>query len=246
MFDLVTTLKNRRLMLKKTQEEVSKNIYVSQNTFSDYENKRKEIKLSRLNDIAKELNGSIKFIPNENIKTIYMHQITIVAKDTKTKEILDSNYFNETFTDFKNDLYAYYSYIDDIGEGYYEDNIVVNEKTIDNELFEDGRILKISKLADIINDITVNDSKLSSYDIKCSLVDLNEDSSSKIDLIIAEKTYDFIKDFIDINSTIFFNTDKDYNDYLEEEDLHIIYRIVPLYDRVSDDDMNNNFKYFIR
>lgn len=246
MNDLVTTLKNRRLLLNKTQQEISNNIYVSQNTFSDYENKRKEIKLSRLQDIAKELNGSIKFIPNENIKTVYLHQISIIANDLKTKEILNSNYFNEVFNEFKNDLYADYSYIDDVGQGYYEDDIVVNEKTIDNELFKDGRVLNISKVADIVNNITINDNNLSSYEIKCSLVDLNEDSSDKIDLIIAEKTYDFIKDFIDINSNLFFNTDEDYDNYMEEEDLYLIYKVIPLYDKLSDDNINNKFKYFIR
>lgn len=251
MYDLITILKKRRLSLNKTQHEISNNIYISQNTFSDYENKRKEVKLSRLEDIAKELNGSIKFIPNEKITTVYIHQISIVARDTKTKEILNSDYFNEEFESFKTDLYYDYSYMTDIGEGNYEDNIVVNEKTLDNDLFIDDRVLDVSKLATRVNDIIIkdfnnNDVKLDSSEIKCSLIDLNEDGSSKIDLIIAEKTYDFIKEFIDITSYMYFDTQKDYESYLEEEDLFITYRIVPLYDRLSDEDTDDKFKYFIR
>lgn len=64
MDSLIKVLKNRRLKLNKTQQEIANNIYVSQNTFSEYENERKEMKLSRLKDIARELNGEIKFIPN--------------------------------------------------------------------------------------------------------------------------------------------------------------------------------------
>lgn len=44
---------------------------------------------------------------------------------------------------------------------------------------------------------------------------------------------------------MYFDTDKDYDNYLEEEDMHIIYRIMPLYDSIKDD-MNDEFKYFIR
>lgn len=247
MHDLVTVLKNRRLMLNKTQQEISNNIYVSQNTFSDYENKRKEIKLSRLQDIAKELDGSIKFIPNENVKTVYMHQVSVIASDCKTKEILNSDFFKEEFSRFKEDLYHNYSYIDDIGEGDYEDDIVVNEKTIDNELFKDGRVLDVSRLNTKIDDITINNNnKIAISNIECSLIDLNEDTSSKIDLIICEKTYDFIKEFIEENMYTFFGTEEDYDNYIEEEELYVIYRVSPLYDKFSDSKADDKFKYFIR
>lgn len=235
------------MALNKTQQELSSNIYVSQNTISEYENRKKEIKLSRLEDIAKELNGAVRFIPNEATTTIYLHQVVVIAKDTKTKTILQSESFNEAFEKFKTEIYYSYLYTDTIGNGFYEDNIIVNEKTIDDGLFIDGKTLSMDSLAIKLNTIKINEDTISNEDVKCSLFDLNEDCSTKIDLIIAEKTYDFIKEFINENSSEFFDTIMAYDKYCEEqEDLFIIHKVVPLYDKVAENCDFEKFNYFVR
>lgn len=249
MDTLIRILKDRRIKMGKSQQYIADRIYVSQNTLSEYENERKEIKLSRLKDIAKELDGEIKFVPNENIKTMNLHCIKIIGNDEITKKILEDDSFKESFNYFIEETVSYfYEYSLELGNGLFEDNIIENEKTGNSKIFnvENGVCkLDFKKLEEELNqDIVIGDKLYEKENVVYSLYNLNEDTSNYTDCRVCEMVYDFVKEYIEENQLNYFKDEEEYENYLNEEDFFVIFKVNKLYDKI--DNSKETYDYFIR
>lgn len=249
MDTLIKVLKNRRIKMGKTQEYISKKIYVAQHTLSEYENERKEIKLSRLQDIAKELDGEIKFIPNEKIKTMNLHCIKLIGNDKITKNILEDEDFKVAFKDFIEENISYtYEYSLELGTGLFEDDIIQNEKTENSKIFKmENNICKLDfkELEEELNeDIVIGDKLYEKENIVYSLYNLNEDTSNYTDCKVCEMVYDFVKEYIEENQLNYFKDEEEYENYLNEEDFFVIFKVNKLYDKL--DNSKETYDYFIR
>lgn len=229
MNQLVRDLKNRRISLRKTQKEIADKIFVAQNTLSEYENERKELKLTILQDLANELEGKIEFIPNEKITNMYLHQINISTEEEDIKNIFKSEEFNNELNSLLNEIYSISGYTDTLEDEYYYDDIIVSKYTIENDMFEMSNekcLLKTKVMEErYLNNIN-NTFK--------NLFSINSSTSNDLDLLIAEKVYDFIFDYL-------YEKSPEIN-----ADFFIKIRSVLLYTRVEEKTADNEFEYFIR